>query len=70
MNEPRKALRLALLVELTALGLAFYLLNREQGSNLGLAIQRTSYLACQQIARGFGALAIELEKGYRARVAP
>lgn len=69
MNE-RKPIRALVLAELVALGLAFYLLNREQAPMIGLAIQRASYLACQQIARGFGALAIELEKGYRAKVAP
>lgn len=70
MNPDRKAVRLLALVELAAIGVAVYLLNRESMPNVGLAIQRTGYLACQQIARGFGALAIELEKGYRAKVAP
>jgi hypothetical protein len=70
LNPDRKAVRLVVLAELAAIGLTLYLLNRESGSNLGLAIQRAGYLACQQIARGFGALAIELEKGYRAKVAP
>jgi hypothetical protein len=70
MNDPRKTARVVVLVELIALGLAFYLLNRERFPNLGLAIQRAGYLSCQQIARGFGALAIELEKNYRVKVAP
>lgn len=65
-----KPLRVLAFVELFAFGAALYLLNRESMPNLGLVIQRTGYLACQQIARGFGALAIELEKGYRAKVAP
>lgn len=69
MNE-RKPIRLIVLAELITLGLAVYLLNRERFPISGLSIQRASYLACQQIARGFGALAIELEKGYRAKVAP
>jgi len=69
MNE-RKPIRVLVFAELVALGLAVYLLNRENIPNLGLSIQRASYLACQQIARGFGALAIELEKGYRTKVAP
>lgn len=71
MNESnRKAMRVAALLELAALGLAVYLVNRERFPNLGLTVQRAAYLSCQQIARGFGALAIELEKGYRMKVAP
>lgn len=70
MNDPKKAARVIVLAELIALGFALYLLNRERFPNLGLAIQRASYLSCQQIARGFGALAIELEKSYRVKVAP
>jgi hypothetical protein len=65
-----KPLRVLAFVELFAFGFALYLLNRDSMPNLGLGIQRASYLACQQVARGFGALAIELEKGYRAKVAP
>lgn len=57
-------------IELVALGLACYLLLGERAPNVRLAVQRGGYLACQQIARGFGALAIELEKSYRAKVAP
>jgi hypothetical protein len=66
----RKPLRMLALVELLAFGTALYLLNRESMPSVSLGIQRAGYLTCQQIARGFGALAIELEKGYRARVAP
>lgn len=65
-----KPLRIMLLAELLAFGLALYLLNRDSMPNLSLAIQRAGYLTCQQVARGFGALAIELEKGYRTKVAP
>jgi hypothetical protein len=70
MTDPRKAARVAVLVELAALGLAFYLLNRERFPSLGLALQRAAYLGCQQAARGLGTLAIELEKSYRVKVAP
>jgi hypothetical protein len=69
MNDKR-AIRMVALAELVAIGFAFYLLNRESMPNIGLAVQRAGYLTCQQIARGFGALAIELEKGYRTKVAP
>jgi hypothetical protein len=70
MNPDRKAVRVLALAELVAIGLAVYLLNRESMPSIGLAIQRAGFLTCQQIARGFGALAIELEKGYRTKVAP
>ena len=66
----RKAIRLAVLIELTALGLAFYLLNKEQFPALGLALQRAGYIGCQHAAHGLGKLAIELEKSYRVKVAP
>ena len=68
--EDRRSVKLLAMVELLAIGLTVYLLNRESMPNIGLALQRAGYLACQQIARGFGALAIELEKGYRTRIAP
>jgi hypothetical protein len=70
MNQNRRAAQIAILVELLAIGFAVYLLNRERFPNLSLSIQRAGYLSCQQIARGFGALAIELEKSYRVKVAP
>jgi hypothetical protein len=70
MNDPRKAARIAVMLELAALGLAFYLLNKERFPSLGLTLRRAAYLGCQQAARGFGTLAIELEKGYRVKVAP
>jgi len=66
----RKAIRLAVLIELAALGLAVYLLNRERFPNVALTLQRAAYLGCQQAARGLGTLAIELEKSYRVKVAP
>ena len=70
MNPDRKPLRVMVIAELLAFGFALYLLNRESMPNLSLAIQRAGYQTCQQIARGFGALAIQLENGYRAKVAP
>lgn len=70
MSDPRKAARVAVLLELVALGFAFYLLNREKFPTLGLAMQRGSYIACQQAARGLGTLAMRLEDSYRVKVAP
>jgi hypothetical protein len=70
MNENRRTIKLAVLVELAVLGFAFYVYNREKFPTLGLAIQRAAFIACQQAARGFGTLAIELEKNYRVKVAP
>lgn len=59
------------ILELVVLGFAlYYVMRQEHLSTLALEIHRASYLACQQVARGFGALAIELEKSYRVRVAP
>lgn len=58
-------------LELAVVALAvWYILNREELATLALELHRASFLACQQIARGFGALAIELEKSYRVKVAP
>lgn len=66
MNRPRVPV-----VELVILGLAvWYIARNEELSTLALEIHRASYLACQQIARGFGLLAMELEKSYRIKVAP
>lgn len=63
--------RRAPVLELVVIGLAmYYILRREELSTLALELHRASYIACQQIARGFGALAIELEKTYRVKVAP
>jgi hypothetical protein len=70
MNPNKRTAQLIALIELAALGLTVYLVSKESGANLGLVIQRAGYLTCQQIARAFGALAIELEKSYRAKVAP
>jgi hypothetical protein len=59
------------IIELAAIGLlVWYVVNHEELASLALAIHRTSYLACQQLARGFGMLAMELEKSYRVKVAP
>jgi hypothetical protein len=66
MNRPRVPV-----VELVILGLAFwYIARNEELATLALSLHRASYLACQQIARGFGVLAMELEKSYRVKVAP
>lgn len=70
MNRDGKPLRWLAFAELLAFGFALYLLNRDTLPNISLTLQRAGYLTCQQIARGFGALAIELEKGYRTKVAP
>jgi hypothetical protein len=66
----RKAIRLAVMIELAAFALAFYLLNKERFPTLSLAIQRAAYLGCQHAAHGLGKAAIELEKSYRIKVAP
>jgi hypothetical protein len=59
------------LLELIAAGLlVWYVLNRDELATLALELHRASYLACQQMARGFGLLALELEKSYRVKVAP
>jgi hypothetical protein len=66
MNRPRLPV-----IELLVLGLAvWYVVRREETATLALELHRASYLACQQIARGFGVLAMELEKSYRVKVAP
>jgi hypothetical protein len=69
MNPNRKAAVVAV-VELAALGLALYLLAGEKFPSPGLSAQRAVFLTCQQIARGFGSLAIKLENDYRVKVAP
>lgn len=66
MNRPRVPI-----LELVAIGLVvWYVVNHEELNTLALELHRASYLACQQIARGFGLLAMELEKSYRIKVAP
>lgn len=66
MKSPRVPI-----LELLAIGLAvWYVVKHEEVSTLALELHRASYLACQQIARGFGVLAMELEKSYRIKVAP
>jgi hypothetical protein len=70
MNPDRKPLRLVMVAELLAFGFALYLLNRDSMPRIGLSIQRAAYISCQQAARAFGVLAIELENSYRVKVAP
>lgn len=66
MNRPRVPV-----VGLIVLGLAvWYVAQNEELATLALSLHRASYIACQQIARGFGVLAMELEKSYRVKVAP
>jgi hypothetical protein len=66
MNRPRVPV-----LELLALGvLLWYTFKAEDTARLALELHRASFLACQQIARGFGSLAIQLEKSYRLKVAP
>jgi hypothetical protein len=60
-----------MILELLVLStMTFYLLNREQMPTLGIAIHRAAYIGCQQAARVFGTLGMELEKSYRVKVAP
>jgi hypothetical protein len=57
------------LLELVVIvGVAWWYAN--DNSTALLALHRASYVACQQIARQFGTLALRLEDSYRVKVAP